>query len=57
MHADTKDACFLPELAAALAAEGQSSLRFDFSGNGESEGEFALAGFSREVSGTRKHLP
>ena len=50
VFADTKDACFLPGLASALAAEGQSSLRFDFSGNGESGGEFVYAGYWREVS-------
>ncbi|KAK9864904.1 hypothetical protein WJX84_005093 [Apatococcus fuscideae] len=51
--ADTKEGGFLPGLAAALAAEGQSSLRFDFSGNGESEGEFVYAGYWKEAEDLR----
>ena len=47
---DDKMAIFWPDFAEALAAKKLSSLRFDFSGNGESEGEFVLAGFSREVT-------
>ncbi len=35
-----KDANFIPELAEKLGNEGYPVLRFDFSGNGESEGKF-----------------
>ncbi len=35
-----KDANFIPELAKKLENEGYPVLRFDFSGNGESEGKF-----------------
>ena len=37
---DTKMGVFWPDFAEALAGHHVSSLRFDFSGNGESEGEF-----------------
>jgi alpha/beta superfamily hydrolase len=36
-------------IAAALAAEGIGTLRFDFTGLGDSEGEFANSGFSSNV--------
>jgi alpha-beta hydrolase superfamily lysophospholipase len=36
-------------IAEALAADGIGTLRFDFTGLGESEGEFANAGFSSNV--------
>ena len=39
----------LPQLAQALAKAGLSSLRFDFPGNGESEGTFRYANMMDEV--------
>ena len=45
----TRDGCFLPELAAALAGVGISSFRFDFNGNGKSEGTFKYGNYSAEV--------
>lgn len=41
-----------PVFASKLAELGLTSLRFDFSGNGESEGEFEYANYRKEVSGT-----
>ena len=35
-----KDANFLPELASYLESKGHIVMRFDLSGNGESEGKF-----------------
>lgn len=40
----------LKELAAALAEEGFMTLRFDFSGNGRSEGSFADATYSKGIA-------
>eukprot|EP00898_Chlorokybus_atmophyticus_P001338 jgi/Chlat1/2204/Chrsp17S02765 len=37
----------------ALAARGISAARFDFSGNGDSEGKFAYGGYEREVEDLR----
>jgi alpha/beta superfamily hydrolase len=38
--AGDKDRSFIPELACGLEGQGFLALRFDFSGNGESEGLF-----------------
>ncbi|XP_062091043.1 uncharacterized protein LOC133797224 isoform X2 [Humulus lupulus] len=40
-------------LAAALESEGISSFRFDFAGNGESEGTFEFAHYQREADDLR----
>ncbi|KAG2438831.1 hypothetical protein HXX76_005372 [Chlamydomonas incerta] len=48
-YAATKDGFHLPAIAEALAEHGRSSLRFDFAGNGESEGQFSFGGYWREV--------
>ncbi|KAG2453322.1 hypothetical protein HYH02_001546 [Chlamydomonas schloesseri] len=49
-YAATKDGFHLPAIAEALALQaGTSSLRFDFAGNGESEGQFSFGGYYREV--------
>ncbi|KAJ0016610.1 hypothetical protein Pint_12035 [Pistacia integerrima] len=40
-------------LAVALAHKGISTFRFDFSGNGESEGSFAYANYWREADDLR----
>ena len=45
-----KDANAAARLAAALAAEGIATLRFDFTGLGGSEGEFANTGFASNVA-------
>ncbi|KAK9794303.1 hypothetical protein WJX73_001864 [Symbiochloris irregularis] len=50
---DNKTAHFHPEMAQTLAARGLSSLRFDFSGNGESEGEFKYGNTKAEAEDMR----
>lgn len=40
----------LRQLGKDLASSGFTALRFDFSGNGQSEGEFAKSTFSRQIS-------
>ncbi|KAJ4749844.1 Alpha/beta-Hydrolases superfamily protein [Rhynchospora pubera] len=45
----TKDDNTMVNLAAALAKEGISAFRFDFSGNGESEGVFEYGHYRREA--------
>ncbi|KAF9662428.1 hypothetical protein SADUNF_Sadunf18G0052300 [Salix dunnii] len=44
-----KDNDTMVNLANALGKEGTSSFRFDFGGNGESEGSFAYGNYWREV--------
>ena len=46
---DHKNGFVLPQLAEALAKAGMSSLRFDFPGNGESDGTFRYANMMDEV--------
>ncbi|KAI8467572.1 MAG: Alpha/Beta hydrolase protein [Monoraphidium minutum] len=49
----------LVRLAGALAREGLASLRFDFSGNGGSEGRFRYGGYraeAEEIRAAREHL-
>ncbi|GBF93017.1 hypothetical protein Rsub_05628 [Raphidocelis subcapitata] len=48
-YAGTQDDMRLPDIAEACAAAGLNSLRFDFRGNGASEGTFRFAGFDGEV--------
>ncbi len=45
-----KDVLAARRIAAALAAKGIAVLRFDFTGIGASEGEFANANFSSNVT-------
>ncbi|KAB5514201.1 hypothetical protein DKX38_028107 [Salix brachista] len=45
----TKENDTMVNLANALGKEGTSSFRFDFSGNGESEGSFAYGNYWREA--------
>lgn len=45
----TKEDDIIKNLAAALEKAGVSSFRFDFTGNGESEGSFEIGGFWREA--------
>jgi len=45
-----KDRAFLVALADGLQAAGISSLRFSFSGNGDSEGDFRESTISKEVA-------
>ncbi|KAJ6759572.1 hypothetical protein OIU74_026113 [Salix koriyanagi] len=45
----TKENATMVNLANALGKEGTSSFRFDFSGNGESEGSFAYGNYWREA--------
>ncbi|KXZ47005.1 hypothetical protein GPECTOR_39g499 [Gonium pectorale] len=52
-YAACKDGFVFPAMAAALAERGLSSLRFDFAGNGESEGSFSFGGYYREVEDLR----
>ena len=44
-----RDRVRFPEIAAALAAKGVGSLRFDLTGNGDSAGTFTYAGSFGEV--------
>ena len=46
---DHKNGFVLPQMAVALAEKGLSSLRFDFPGNGESDGTFRYANMKEEV--------
>jgi len=45
-----KDRPFLIEMAAGWAAMGLNVLRFSWSGNGESEGDFAASNITKEVA-------
>ncbi|KAI5056710.1 hypothetical protein GOP47_0028528 [Adiantum capillus-veneris] len=45
----SKDVGLLVSLAKALSQAGLSVFRFDFSGNGESEGEFQFGSYSKET--------
>lgn len=45
----SKDVDLLVNLANSLAKSGLSVFRFDFSGNGESEGEFQFGNYSKET--------
>lgn len=47
--ADTKENPFLVAIAQALESEGISVFRFDFSGNGESDGQFEEATYHKEA--------
>ncbi|KAL1554963.1 hypothetical protein AAHA92_15459 [Salvia divinorum] len=49
----SKNDKILLNIAAALEKEGISAFRLDFSGNGESEGSFQFANYSREVEDIR----
>ncbi|OEL31733.1 hypothetical protein BAE44_0007248 [Dichanthelium oligosanthes] len=44
-----KDDSIMIDLAAALTKQGISAFRFDFSGNGESEGEFQYGNYRKEA--------
>ncbi|GLU10057.1 hypothetical protein SLE2022_268850 [Rubroshorea leprosula] len=46
---DSKDEEIMVNVAAALENEGISAYRFDFAGNGESEGQFEFGNYLREV--------
>ncbi|KAK9071219.1 hypothetical protein SSX86_009787 [Deinandra increscens subsp. villosa] len=46
---DSKDYNMMVELAFALEKDGISAFRFDFSGNGESEGVFQFGNYRKEV--------
>ena len=46
----TKEQSMFVQLADRLEAEGLTTLRFDFSGNGESEGSFHYGNYKAEVS-------
>ena len=46
----TRHTRIIREMCDALAAEKVMALRFDFSGNGQSEGEFAKSTYSKQIS-------
>ncbi|GJR43767.1 alpha/beta hydrolase fold protein [Tanacetum coccineum] len=46
----TKEYSMMVELAVALEKQGISAFRFDFSGNGESEGTFEFGNYRKEVN-------
>ncbi|XP_076909517.1 uncharacterized protein LOC143566800 [Bidens hawaiensis] len=45
----TKEYSMMAELCIALEKQGISAFRFDFSGNGESEGSFEFGNYRKEV--------
>ncbi|XP_071716291.1 putative uncharacterized protein YDL057W isoform X2 [Rutidosis leptorrhynchoides] len=49
----TKEYDMMVELAVALQKQGICAFRFDFSGNGESEGTFQFGNYSKEVDDLR----
>ncbi|XP_077212636.1 putative uncharacterized protein YDL057W isoform X1 [Tasmannia lanceolata] len=49
----SKEQKTMVNLATALATEGISAIRFDFAGNGESEGSFEYGNYKREVGDLR----
>lgn len=49
----TKDDSILVDLADATTKEGISAFRFDFSGNGESDGEFQYGSYRKEAADLR----
>ncbi|XP_062180272.1 uncharacterized protein LOC133884746 [Phragmites australis] len=49
----TKDDSILVDLAAAVTREGINAFRFDFAGNGESEGEFQYGSYRKEADDLR----
>ncbi|KAL6610564.1 hypothetical protein ACP70R_040533 [Stipagrostis hirtigluma subsp. patula] len=49
----TKDDSILVDLAAAITREGINAYRFDFAGNGESEGEFQYGNYRKEADDLR----
>mmetsp|Transcript_18237 Transcript_18237/g.33286 ORF Transcript_18237/g.33286 Transcript_18237/m.33286 type:complete len:300 (-) Transcript_18237:1206-2105(-) len=51
--ASTKDDCHFRQMAEELAKRNISSIRFDFSGNGESEGSFHFGNYYKEVQDIR----
>ena len=46
----SKDRNFVPRLCGALAESGVNAFRFDFSGNGQSEGEFKESTYTKEIN-------
>uniref|UniRef100_A0A7S3QKD6 Serine aminopeptidase S33 domain-containing protein n=1 Tax=Dunaliella tertiolecta TaxID=3047 RepID=A0A7S3QKD6_DUNTE len=52
-YAGSKDGFVYPKMAKALAAKKISSLRFDFTGNGESDGAFEFGNYLQEVADLR----
>ncbi|KAL6747077.1 Alpha/Beta hydrolase protein [Haematococcus lacustris] len=52
-YAASKDGGFLPAMAKAFAQKKLSTLRFDFAGNGESDGAFEFGNYAQETSDTR----
>ncbi|KAL6851667.1 hypothetical protein ACP4OV_020231 [Aristida adscensionis] len=49
----TKEDSILVDLAAAITREGINAFRFDFSGNGESEGEYLYGNYKKEAADLR----
>jgi len=45
----TKSDSLILDLASALTKKGISAFRFDFSGNGESEGQFEYGNYRKEA--------
>lgn len=55
-YASTRNGFHLPKLAERLAQKGYSSLRFDFTGNGESEGHFRYGNYNSEAEDVRSAI-
>lgn len=52
-YAGHRNDCILPRLAAELSTAGIASLRFDYAGNGASEGTFKIGNYWEEVEDIR----
>lgn len=52
-YMDSKDSKLIGGLAGTLQAAGLAALRFDFAGNGESEGNFDFCAYAKEVEDIR----
>jgi len=52
-YAETKNWPILVEMAEELARRGWNAVRFDFRGNGDSEGHFSFANYMKEVEDVR----
>lgn len=52
---DHKNAHFWPDMAEALQQQQVGSLRFDFAGNGDSEGDFKYGNILQEVCSLQRN--
>ena len=55
-YRNTKDSFTPTMVARAIRSSGRTIVRFDFSGNGNSEGEFQFGNYRKEVRAPRAPL-